>query len=84
MNIPKVNTTVVAVREAWTRIEARRASRLSPGGGRAEPLPGVIRIDNYTKQNDGMLTPRQLRRFEHKYNRTLRPLRAVSTLDGGQ
>lgn len=74
MKIPKVNPTVAAVREAWAGIEARRAAGQTPGGGRGEPQPGVIRIDNYTLQTGGLLTPRQLRRFNHKYNRTLRVL----------
>jgi hypothetical protein len=80
VNIPKVNATVVAVRAAWADSEARRAQRKSPGGGRGEPMAGVVRVQNYVFQTDrDYLTPKQLCRFNRKHNRTLR----VSTLDGG-
>lgn len=75
MKIPKVNPTVAAVREAWAGIEARRAARQTPGGGRGEPMAASVRAQGYWLQTDrDHQTPRQMRRFNHKYNRTLRVL----------
>ena len=72
MSIPKVNTTVAAVRESWAGIEARRAARQTPGGGNAKPLSQRQRAGRYEAQNGAGLrfTPRQLTRFMRKGNRS--------------
>ncbi len=88
MSIPKVNTTVAAVRESWAGIEARRASRQAPGGGTAGPMDPNHRreVYRYTNGTHRWTAPQRRRAWQKMGVIMAREARAfaVSTLDGGQ
>jgi hypothetical protein len=67
MAVPKINPTVLAVRESWERIAARRAQKRAPGGGRAEPMSNPRRVAAYKAQTPRM-TPAQWKRLVCKRN----------------